>query len=63
MNIVGTTKKVSMAYEVKSPENQPQFSQTMMGQYWLGKPMPKQAFKLTRNAFKNLPQKFKRIFI
>jgi len=26
-----------MAYKVKSPENQPQFSQMTMGQYWLGK--------------------------
>jgi len=25
-----------VAHEVKSPKNQPQFSQTTMGQYWLG---------------------------
>jgi len=29
-------QEVGMAHEVKSPENQPQFSQTRMGQYWLG---------------------------
>jgi len=26
-----------MAYEGKSPKNYPQFFQTTMGQYWLGK--------------------------
>jgi len=26
-----------MAHEIKSPNNQPQFSQTTKGQYWLGK--------------------------
>ena len=35
-------KEVGVAYEVKSPEKQPQFSQTMMWQYWLGKTKPKQ---------------------
>ena len=29
-------KEVGMAHKVKSPENQPQFSQTTMGQYWSG---------------------------
>jgi len=30
-------QEVGVAHEVKSPENEPQFSQTtMMGQYWLG---------------------------
>jgi len=52
-------KEVGMAHEVKSPENQPQFSQTMMGYYWLGKNKPKQVFRSTRNAFKKLPQNFK----
>jgi len=28
---------VGVAHEVKSPENQPQFSQMTIGQYWLGK--------------------------
>jgi len=36
----GDDEEVSEAHEVKSPENQPQFSQTMMGQYWLGKISP-----------------------
>ena len=39
-------KEVSMAHEVKLPKNQPQFSRTTMGQYWLGKINPKQAFRL-----------------
>ena len=54
-------QEVDMANEVKSPENQPQFSQTTMGQYWLSKTKPKQAFRSTRNAFKKLPQNFKKI--
>jgi len=29
-----------VAHKVISPENQPQLSQTMMGQYWLGKAKP-----------------------
>jgi len=53
--IVGT----GVAHKVKSTKNQPQFSQTMMVQYWLGKNKPKQAFTSTRNAFKTLPQNFK----
>jgi len=48
-----------MAHEVKSPENQSQYSSTTMGQYWLGKSKPKQAFRLTRKAFKKLPWNFK----
>ena len=32
-----------------------------MGQYWLGKTKPKQAFKSTWNAFKKLPQNLKQI--
>jgi len=52
-------EEVGMAHEVKSPENQPQFSQTMMGHYWLGKTKPKKAFRSTQNAFKKLPQNFK----
>ena len=30
-------QEVGMAHKAKSPENQPQLSQMMMGQYWLGK--------------------------
>jgi len=55
-------EEVGMAHEVKSPENQPKFSQTMMGQYWLGKTKPKQAFRWTRNYFKNLPWNSKKLF-
>jgi len=29
-------QEVGMAHKVNSPENQPQFSQMMIGQYWLG---------------------------
>jgi len=48
---------VGVAHEVKSAENQPQFSQTtmMMEHYWLGKTKSKQAFRSTWNAFKKLP--------
>jgi len=49
-------KEVGMAHEVKSPEDQPLFSQTMMWQYWLGKRKPKQAFTSTQNALKKLPR-------
>ena len=49
-----------MAHEITSPQNQPQFSLTMMRQYWLGKTKPKQAFKSTQNAFNKLQQNFKK---
>jgi len=52
-------KEVGVAHKVKSAENQPQFSQTTMGQHWLGKTMPVQAFRSTQNAFKKLPQSLK----
>jgi len=52
-------QEVGIAHDVKLPEKQPQFSQTMMGQSWSGKTKPKQAFRLTRNGFKKLPQNFK----
>ena len=38
---------VGVAHNIVSPENQPHFSQTTMGQYWLCKTKPKQAFRLT----------------
>ena len=41
----GDDEEIGVAHEVKSPENQLQFSQTTMGQYWLGKTKPKQAFR------------------
>ena len=51
-------QEVGVAHEVKLPENQPQFSQTMMGQYWLGKTKPTQAFRWTQNAFKKVAMEF-----
>ena len=56
-------EEVGVAHKVKSPENQPQFSQTTMGQYWLGKTKPKQAFRSTRNAFNKLPQNFLKVYL
>jgi len=53
-------QEVGVAHKVKSPENQPQFFQTMMGQYWLDKTKPKQAFRSTQNDFKKLPRNFKK---
>jgi len=52
-----------MAHEVKSPENQPQFSQMKMGQYWLAITKLKQAFRLTRNTFKKLPWNFQKAVV
>jgi len=52
-----------MAHKVISPKKQPQFFQMTMGQYWLGKTKPKKAFRLTRNAFKKLPQNFKEFLL
>ena len=54
-------EEVGVAHEVKSPENQPQLSQTT--QYWLGETKPKQAFRSTRNAFKKLPQNVKKMYL
>jgi len=51
-------EEVGVAHKVKSLEKQPQFSQMTMGQYWLGKTKPKQAFRWTRDGFKKLPQNF-----
>ena len=51
-------KGVDIAHEIISPENQPQFSQTMMKQYWLGKTKPKKTFRSTRNAFNKLLRNF-----
>ena len=50
-----------MAHEITSPKNQPQFSLTMMRQYWLGKTKPGQAFRSTQNAFNKLLWKYKKI--
>jgi len=35
-------QEVDVVHKVKSPVSQPQFSQTTIGQYWLGKTKPKQ---------------------
>jgi len=51
-------EEVGVAHKAKSPKNQPQFSQTTMGQYWLGKTKPKEAFRSTQNAFTKLPRNF-----
>jgi len=51
-------EEVGVAHEVKSPKNQPRFSQTTMGQYWLGKTKTKQAFRSNWNAFKKSPAEF-----
>jgi len=40
-------EEVDVAHEVKSPENQPQISQMVIGQYWLGKTKPQKAFRST----------------
>ena len=52
-------KGVGVAHEIISPKKQPQFPLTTMRQYWLGKIKPKQAFRLTQNAFNKLLRNFK----
>jgi len=52
-------EEVGMAHKITSSKNQPQFSQTTIGQYWLGKTKPKQAFKSIQNAFEKLLKNFK----
>ena len=54
---------VGMAHETNSPRNQLQFFQTMMGQYWFRKTQPKQALRMTWNAFKKLQQNFKKNYL
>jgi len=44
-------------HEVNAPKINQNFP---MGQHWLGKTKPKQAFRLTRNAFKKLLRNFLR---
>jgi len=53
-------QEVGVVHEVISPENQPQLSQTMMGQYWLGKTKPKQVFRLDPKCFQNVATEFKK---
>jgi len=52
-------KEVGVAHKVKSPENQSQFFQTMMGSIGRVKLSPNKLFRLTPNAFKNLPRNLK----
>ena len=47
-----------MAHQVKSPENQPQFSQTTMGQYWLCKTKPKTSFQIDPKCFQKVATEF-----
>ena len=49
-------KGVGVAHEIASPKNSLNFPRgsMMMRQYWLGKTMPKQAFRSTRNTFHKL---------
>jgi len=56
-------QEVGVAHKVKSPKNQPEFSQMTMGQYWLGKTKPQKAFRSTRNAFKKLLWNFKFFYL
>jgi len=50
-------KEVGMAHELKSPKNQPQFSQTTMGQYWLGKTKSSQ---INLKCFQKVATEFKK---
>ena len=43
-----------MIHKIILPKKQPQFPLTMMRQYWLDETKPKQAFRLTLNAFNKL---------
>jgi len=56
-------QEVGVAYKVKSPKKSASISQTMMGEYWLGKTKPKQTCRSTQNAFKELPWNFIYLFI
>jgi len=46
-------QEVGLAHKVKSPENQPQFSQMTMGQYWLGKLSPNKLLDQPKKLSKN----------
>jgi len=47
-------QEVGMVHEVQSPENQPQFPQTMMGQYWLGKTNAQTSFQIDPKCFQKV---------
>jgi len=51
-------QEVGVTHEVRSPENQPQFSQIAMGQYWLGKTKPKQVSDRPKMLSKGIFYKF-----
>ena len=53
---------VGVAHEIQPSKNWHQFSQTMIGQYWLDKSKPKQAFRSTWNSFKKLLQSLNFLF-
>jgi len=56
-------EEAGVAHKVESPKNQPQFSQTTMGQYWLDKTKPKEAFRLTQNGFKSCHGIFFKVYL
>jgi len=57
-------QEVGVAHEVKALENQPQFSQMMVGQYWLGitKPMQRR-FPIDPKCFQKVATEFLKISI
>ena len=51
-------EEVGVANEVKSPKNQPQFSQTTMGQYWLG--IAQTSFQINLKCFQKVATELKK---
>jgi len=51
-------QEVGVANKVKSIENQHQFTQTVMGQYWLGKTEPKTSFQIDPKCFQKVATEF-----
>jgi len=49
-----------MAHEVKSHENQPQFSQTTMGQYWL---LAQTSFQVNLKCFQKVATELKKNYL
>ena len=49
-------KEVDMAHEVKSPKNQPQFSQTIMGS--IGKTISQKNFQIDLKGFQKVATEF-----
>ena len=52
----GDHKGVGVAHEITSPKNQPQFSLTMMRQYWLGKT----SLQIDPKCFQRVATEFKK---